>query len=297
VRLILVVVLFLNLAVAIAKLVFGLLSGSLAIAADGVQSLLDAAGNVVALVGIYVSARPPDPNHAYGHHRYETLTSLAIAALMLLTLFGLVQSAWGRLQTGTAPDVTSSAFVVMFATLAVNIFVTVWERRVGRRLSSSLLLADAKHTTSDIFVTLSVIGSLIAVKLGFGWADAGITFVIVIAIAWGAWEIVRNATLVLSDATAAEAQEIARIVYTIPGVRGTHNIRSRGGEGRIWADLHVQVDPDMSVHDAHDIASDVARAVESHLGQLADVTVHVEPADEKHLREERGYDPLTGAVL
>jgi cation diffusion facilitator family transporter len=292
VRRVLVVVLLLNLVVSVAKITYGLVSGSLAIAADGVQSLLDAAGNVVALVGIYVAARPPDPNHAYGHHRYETLTSLAIAALMLLTLFGLVQSAWGRLQSGSSPNVTTLAFGVMLVTLAVNIFVTVWERRAGRRLASSLLLADAKHTTSDIFVTLAVIASLIAVRLGFGWADAGITFVIVIAIAWGAWEIVRNATLVLSDATVTEAQDIARVVFTIPGVEGTHNIRTRGGEGRVWADLHVQVDPAMSVHDAHDIASAVARAVEQHLGQSSDVTVHVEPADELHLRDERGYDPL-----
>jgi cation diffusion facilitator family transporter len=283
---------FLNLAVSSAKIAFGFWSGSLAIAADGFQSLLDAAGNVIALVGIYVASRPPDPNHAYGHQRYETLTSLAIAALMLLTLFGLVQSAWGRLQSGYAPEVTGAAFIVMLGTLSVNIFVTLWERRAGNRLSSSLVLADAKHTTSDIFVTLSVIVSLIAVRMGFGWADAGITFFIAIAIAWGAWQIVRGAMLVLTDATVTEAQEIAQVVYSIPGVEGTHNIRTRGGEGRVWADLHVQVNPNMSVHDAHDIASEVARAVEDHLGQLADVTVHVEPADERHLGDQRGYDRL-----
>lgn len=291
VRRVLVIILVLNLLVAGAKIAFGLLSGSLAIAADGFASMLDASGNVIGLVGLSVAARPPDPNHPYGHHRYETLTSLAIAALMLLALFTIVQQAWGRLQSGTVPTVTTASFVVMLGTLVVNVVITVWERRVGRRLSSSILLADAQHTTTDVYVTLSVIAALGAVALGYGWADAAITFVIALAIAWGAWQIVRDATFVLSDGAVAEEARIAEAVLATPGVQGTHNVRSRGGEGRAWVDLHIQVDPEMSVHASHAIASVVARRVEEILGRPADVIVHVEPADEQHLREERGHDP------
>lgn len=292
IRFVLLAVLALNLAVALAKIGFGLFSGSLAITADGFHSLLDGLSNVVALVGIAVAARPPDPNHAYGHRRYETLTSLGIAGLMLLALFGLVQGSWSRLQSGAVPDITTLSFVVMGVTLSVNVFVTLWERRAARRLSSTLLMADARHTTSDILVSISVVGSLVAVQLGVGWADAGITLVIAAAIAWGAWSIVRDASLVLTDAVAAEAGEIAEIVRSVPGVRGTHNIRTRGSEGYVWVDLHIQVDPGLPVTDAHDIASAVARRVEDELGDTADVTVHIEPADERHLRAERGHDPL-----
>jgi cation diffusion facilitator family transporter len=292
IRFVLLVVLALNLAVAVAKLGFGFFSGSLAITADGFHSLLDALANVVALVGIVVASRPPDPNHAYGHHRYETLTSLGIAGLMLLALFGLVQGSWSRLQSGGAPDVSTLSFVVMGVTLSVNVFVTLWERREARRLSSTLLMADARHTTSDILVSISVVASLIAVQIGYEWADAGITLVIAAAIAWGAWSIVRDASLVLTDAVAAEADEIADAVRSVPGVRGTHNIRTRGAEGYVWVDLHVQVDPGLPVTDAHDIASAVARRIEDQIGDPADVTVHIEPADEQHLRDERGHDPL-----
>jgi cation diffusion facilitator family transporter len=294
VRFVLSAVLVLNLLVAFAKIGFGLLSGSLAMTADGFHSLLDGMGNVVALVGIVVASRPPDPNHAYGHDRYETLTSLGVAALMLLALFGLVQGAWSRLQSGGAPDVTTLSFVIMLATLAVNIFVTVWERREARKLSSSLLMADARHTSSDILVSLSVIASLVAVRFGAEWADAGMTLLIAGAIAWGAWAIVRDASLVLTDATAREPEAIEQAVRSVAGVRGTHNIRSRRGEGRIWVDLHLQVDPGMRVDAAHDIASEVAQRVEDVLGDPSDVTVHVEPADALHLRDERGYDPREG---
>lgn len=295
VRFILLAVLALNVGVAAAKIALGLLIGSLAMSADGFHSLLDGASNVVALTGMAVAARPPDPNHPYGHHRFETLTSLGIASFMLLALFGILQGAWSRLQSGGSPDISTLAFIVMGVTLAVNVFVTTWERRAGKELRSSLLIADSRHTLTDIFVSLSVIGSLLAVWIGFGWADLLVSVGIAFAIGWGAWAIVRDASLSLSDVAVRDSGEIEQVVLGVPGVKGTHNIRSRGAEGRVWVDLHIQVDPQLNVDRAHDIASDVARRVEDELSRPADVTVHVEPADEHHLRGRRGHsEPLDG---
>lgn len=291
VRFVLVAVLGLNLVVAGAKITLGLAIGSLAMSADGFHSLLDGASNVVALIGLAVAGRPPDPNHPYGHDRFETLTSLGIASFMMLALFGILQGAWSRLQSGGMPDVTSLSFIVMGATLTVNVFVTLWERRAGRQLHSSLLMADSRHTLTDIFVSISVIGSLVAVWIGWNWADLVVSAIIAGAIGWGAWSIVRDASLSLSDVAVRESREIEQVVLTVPGVQGTHNIRSRGAEGHVWIDLHIQVDPAMNVDQAHDIASDVARRVEDDFSRPADVTVHIEPADERHLRTERGYDP------
>lgn len=289
VRFILLAVLVLNVGVAAAKITLGLIIGSLAMSADGFNSLLDGASNVVALIGLAVAARPPDPNHPYGHHRFETLTSLGIASFMLLALFGILQGAWTRLQTGGSPDISTLAFVVMGITLAVNIFVTTWERRAGKELNSTLLIADSRHTLTDIFVSLSVIGSLFAVWIGLNWADLAVSVGIAFAIGWGAWAIIRDASLSLSDVAARDSGDIEKAVLSVPGVRGTHNIRSRGAEGRVWVDLHIQVDPQMNVHRAHDIASDVARKVEDEFTRPADVTVHVEPADQHHLRGQRGH--------
>ena len=292
VRRILAVVLVLNLAVAAAKIVFGWRTGSLAMTADGFHSTLDGLSNVIAIVGLMAAARPPDPNHAYGHHRFETLTSLAIAAMMLLAVFGLLSSAWSRASSGLAPEVHLMSFVVMLVTLSVNIGVTLWERNAGQRLSSSVLLADARHTASDLMVSLSVIASLVAVGLGVGRADAAVTVVIAFFIMRGAWQIVRDAVLVLSDAQVTDPELVARAVLEVPGVIGTHNVRTRGGDGVAWVDLHVQVEPSLRVDQAHDIASDVARVVEQAMEVPSDVTVHIEPADRRHLQEERGHDPL-----
>lgn len=287
----LLVVFLLNLLVAIAKLSYGLLSGSLSMTADGLNSLMDGAANVVGLIGLAIAARPPDPNHPYGHRRFETITALAIAMAMVLAVVQIVQEAWNRWQAGAAPEVTTLSFAIMGATLLVNVGVTLWERRRGRELQSSILVADAKHTAADALVSLSVIGGLAAVQLGFPTADLVLAIAVAGVIAWGAWTIMRDAALTLSDVAAAPVEVIERAARTVPGVRGVHNIRTRGGEGLVWVDLHIQVDPNLRVEQAHEIASAVAARVEEELGQPSDVTVHVEPATGQHLRPTRGYRP------
>jgi cation diffusion facilitator family transporter len=259
--------------------------------ADGLNSLLDGASNVIGLIGLAIAARPPDPNHPYGHRRFETLTSLAIALFMILALMEILQQSIQRIQTGQHPRVTAISFTVMSLTLLVNIGVTQWERRVGKRLQSSILLADSRHTGSDVFVTLSVIVGLVAVKIGLAWADVALAVVVAGVIAWGAWTIIREAALSLSDVAAAAMEVVQQAAGTVPGVRGVHNIRTRGSEGLIWVDLHIQVDPKMRVDEAHEIASQVAERVEREIGLPADVTVHVEPADDAHMGPERNYRP------
>lgn len=287
----LLVVLLLNLLVALAKLAYGLASGSLSMTADGLNSLMDGAANVVGLVGIAIAARPPDPNHPYGHRRFETITALAIAMAMVLAVLQILQEAWNRWQTGTTPDVTPVSFAVMGTTLLVNLGVTTWERRQARALQSSILSADAKHTAADALVSLSVIGGLAAVELGYPTADVVLAVAVAGVIAWGAWTIMRDAALTLSDVAAVPVDVVERAARAVSGVRGVHNVRTRGSEGMVWVDLHIQVDPRLPVEQAHDIASAVAARVEETIGQPADVTVHVEPATAPHLRPTRGYRP------
>ena len=285
------VILLLNLIVALAKLGYGIASNSLAMSADGVNSLMDAAANLFALFAIALAARPPDPNHLYGHRRFETLTSLVIAIFMILALEEILQNAWHHWRTGDRPTVTLISFAVMLTTLAVNVGVTLWERRAARRLHSSILLADSRHTQSDVFVTLSVIAGLVATHFGYPTADLVIALLVAAVIAWGAWEIIHEAAMTLSDVAAVPTLDIAQAARSVAGVRGVHNIRSRGGEGMVWVDMHIQVDPNLRVGRAHEIASEVAARVEQQIGEPADVTVHVEPAEPEHLGPMRGYHP------
>ncbi|CAN5827951.1 cation diffusion facilitator family transporter [soil metagenome] len=297
VRLVLGVVLVLNVAVALAKLGVGMIAGSLAMITDGLHSLLDGASNVLALIGVSVAARPADSDHPYGHHRFEMLATLGIAAFMLLALAEIVDQVWSRIFSGSAPDIGLLAIGVMLVTLAINIGVTLWERREAKALESPVLLADSRHTLTDVMVSISVLVSFAFVRLGFGLADVVVTVVIAGFIAYGAWQIVRDATMSLSDSAVEDAEQIREAAVGVAGVEGAHAIRSRGGGERAWVDMHIQVEPSMTVVRGHDIASEVAEAVEDRLGRPADVTVHVEPATTHHLNNVRDYERTDGAEL
>lgn len=291
IRNVLATILGLNLLVASAKIIIGLASNSLSMTADGIHSLMDGASNVVGLVGLAAAARPPDPNHPYGHRRFETITSLGIAVFLLLALQQILQGAWNRWQSGDAPQVSAINFAVMAVAIGISLGVTIWERQAGKRLSSSILIADARHTASDVMISVSVIIGLILVRAGYPIADLLLAVLIAGAIAWAAWQIIRDAALTLSDVAVHSPSDIDRAARTVAGVQGVHNVRTRGGDGMTWVDMHIQVDPGMPVDDAHEISSNVASRVEEEVGEPADVTVHIEPATEKHLRGRRNYQP------
>lgn len=287
IRKVLIIILALNLLVAGAKIAWGVFTGSVSMAADGFHSTLDAAANVVALVGISIAARPPDEEHHYGHQRYETLVSLVIAAMMTFGAVEIVQQAIDRLQSGASPRVEVGSFVVMIATVGVNISVSVWERRRARQLSSDLLAADAKHTFSDIMVSLGVIGGLIGVRLGFHQADALISLAIAVIIVWAAWTIVRDASLVLTDAVTHDPRELMAAVLETPEVETAHKLRARSAGGHLLVDVDITVDPQMRVKDAHDVASAVERNIKRVAGSDTQALVHVEPAIPPHTRPDR----------
>ena len=158
-------VLILNLVVAGAKLVFGYATGAVSIISDGFHSLTDSASNVLGLVGVRASLKPPDDDHPYGHRKYETLAAAGIFIFLLFVVVEVSRAALNRLAGGPAPHITAMSFIVMIVTLAINLLVVRYEGREARRLTSELLLADAMHTRSDVLTSCAVLISLTAVRL------------------------------------------------------------------------------------------------------------------------------------
>jgi cation diffusion facilitator family transporter len=280
VRLVLWVILGLNLAVAAAKYLYGIASGSIAMQADGFHSLFDGTSNVVGLIGLAVAVRPPDRDHPYGHAKYETFAAAAIGAMLLVASWKVGAAAWQRLADGGEPPrVDAGSFAVMAATLAVNVGVAAWERRMGRKLRSELLLADASHTGSDILVSAGVIAGLVMVRLGWPLADPLLALLVAGAILWTAGQVLRQADLTLSDTARLPAADVCAATLAVPGVIGCHSIRTRGTAAEILVDLHVQVDPAATVAEGHRIAEAVERAVCERFPDVADVLAHLEPYD------------------
>lgn len=299
IRRVLLVVLVLNVGVALAKFGWGTRSGSVAMTADGLQSFLDGAANVVGLIGIAIASRPPDEDHHYGHERYETLASMVISAMMAVGVIEILQRAIGQLRGGESPDVTTGSFVVMGVTVAVNLGVTTWERIQGRRHKSDLLIADAKHTMSDVLVSFGVIAGLIGVQLGVTAADAVISIIIAAVIAWAAWTILRDASLVLTDAVQTDPRQLMAAVLRTDEVETAHQLRARSSGGRALVEVHVTVNPGMGVAEAHDVATGVEENIREVAGNDAHVSVHVEPAEPPHTRPDLLFgdvDPEAGAA-
>jgi cation diffusion facilitator family transporter len=280
-------ILWLNLVVALAKLAYGMHSGAIAMTADGVHSLLDASSNVLGLVGMSVAGRPPDENHPYGHRKYETFAALGIAAMLFFGCYEILVRAIDRVHSPHVPEIGVAGYAVMIATLAVNLLVIRVERREGRRLGSELLLADAAHTGSDAMASLLVIASFVAVRFGVAWADLAAAGLIVVFILRAGIGIVRSTMATLSDERRIEPELIEQVAIQEPGVMEAHNVRSRGPADDIHVDLHILVDPQTPIAEAHRIGHRVEQRLRERWRGLSDVVVHVEPALESERARTR----------
>jgi len=280
VKRVLLLVLVLNLAVSLAKLLYGWYTNSLSMVSDGFHSLFDATSNVIGVVGIILASRPPDPSHPYGHSKFETFSSLGIAVLLFVTCFEILQSAWGRFLNPTVPDITILSFLVMGVTIAVNITVSWYENRKGQELGSSILIADSMHTRSDIYSSLVVIGGFVLIKLGFNLADPIISLLIVVLIARMGVKIIKQSSDVLLDRAPLSEELIRELVCQLEEVKDCHRIRSRGVASQIYVDLHITLDACYSVNQAHKIAHQAEDKLKTNIPGVKDVVVHVDPCDE-----------------
>jgi len=271
--------LVLNVAVSGVKVGYGFFIGSVSMTADGFHSLFDGVSNVVGLLALWISTKPPDRDHPYGHRKYETLSTVIISFMMFITSFSILKQAISGLAGGNPPRVNPETYVVVLLTLLVNLWVAWYEGRKGRELKSEFLVADAMHTRSDIFATLGVLASLIGVQLGVVILDPVMAFVITILIARMGFEVLKSASHILVDSVALDEERIRSIVSTVDGVMGCHAIRTRGRGDQIWLDLHVFVSPELRTDLAHQRVHLVIAAIKAAIPEVADVVVHVEPYD------------------
>jgi cation diffusion facilitator family transporter len=266
-----------NLAVAVAKIVLGYATGAVSILSDGFHSLTDSASNVVALVGVSIARRPPDANHPYGHRKYETMASLAILVFLILVLVQVLTAAADRLLHGGTPRVFPEGIGLMTVTLVVNLLVVSYERRASRRLRSEVLSADAKHTRSDVLTTVAVLGALLGVWWGYPLLDPLAALLVAGFIGHACWGIAQEASRILGDEVMMAEAEVRAVVQSVPEVIGCEKIRTRGSADYVFLDLHLWLDGDMPLQDAHTASHVVKDRLMAKFPQLADVVIHLEP--------------------
>ncbi len=278
VRRVLLITLVLNFAVAFGKIGVGLATGAISITADGFHSLMDGTANVIGLVANRIAGKPPDEDHPYGHRRFETIAALAIGILLLITAGEIISSAIERLTSGDKPEISPVVFVVLVATLVVNLLVSRYQRREGQRLKSELLIADAANTGTDVFVTLAVLASMVLVSLGLAWADPLAALLIVVLIARAAWQIMRSTGGVLVDTAPFAADQLIMLAQSVPSVLRVVRARSRGPADAVQIDLDIEVAPETTADHAAAISDAIRAKLQSSLEGVVEVEVYVAPA-------------------
>ncbi len=285
-----------NLAVVVAKAVAGWQAGSLAVLSDAAHSLTDAANNLVGVWLIRAAAKPPDRKHPYGHAKLEPIGAFVVAALMGVTAYEIGREAALRLWSGAVAPValTGLTFAVMVGTLIVNGLVVWYERRVGQRLGSPFLLADAQHTLSDVYVTLGVLAGLIGMRLGWAWLDPVIALAVVAVVGWGAYRVLMTAVDDLMDAVAVDGDALVALARQHPDVADVQRVRSRGRGAYGFAELTLVFRHNdlRRAHATSDLLEEQIRRIHS----IAHITIHLEPVEAAAAAARNPGEVSTGEV-
>jgi cation diffusion facilitator family transporter len=264
-----------------AKIWVGLAAGSTAVTSDGVEALADVISSAMVYAGLWLASKPPDAEHPYGHGRYETLAGLAVGGLLFLTAAGIFANSFSGLNAGG--PVRAFALYPLIGAVIVKFALAIMKFRRGRRMASLALRADAWHDATDLVSTsvafVAVIFTLID-PARFAAADKVGGLVIGVIVFLLAFRLVRYTVEQLVDTMpdASRMAEIRAVAMSVPGAMGIEKCFARRTGLKYHVDLHLEVDPDMTVRESHNIATQVRIRIKETLGWVADVLVHVEPS-------------------
>jgi cation diffusion facilitator family transporter len=261
------------------KIIFGWKGHSVAVISDGIENAADLVTSGLVWLGLLIAAKPADQDHPYGHGRFETLSGLAVG--MFLVAVGAGISIRSFVGAGESEVIHLFAIWPVIASIAIKVALATWKWRLGKRTGSTALRADAKHDLVDILSGgVALIAVLLAVfGAGMHWADHYGGIVIGIVVIFMGLRVIRETVLQLVDTMPDDFQmkQIRAAALRVPGALAVEKCFARKTGLRYHVDLHLEVDPHLSVLESHDIAHRVRLAVVEDLDWVEDVLIHVEP--------------------
>lgn len=272
--------LLVNVGLSVLKIMAGTIGHSRAVVADGLHSLSDLVSDLAVLVGVRVWSKPADCCHPYGHQRFETLVTLFIGLLMVITGIGIGWDAVLAWTDGKTHNVGYIALIAALSSMVIKEILFRWTLRKGKQINSSALIANAWHHRSDALsslpAALAVVGSMLLP--GQAWIDLAGAVVISVFILYSAFTICAPALGSLVDAGASEeiTQRLYKMASVVDGVKGIHRLRTRH-HGGLFVDMHLYVDGSLTVKQGHDIADKVEHLLLQEGPNIIEVLVHVDP--------------------
>ena len=283
------------------KIAVGWLAQSHALVADGVHSLSDLGTDILVVLAAKWSREEPDANHPYGHDRIETLATLGLGVVLLVVAGGLLFDGVQRVFDDTVEVVLGPlAFAVAIASILAKEGLFHYTLHYAKQLNSKLLEANAWHARSDSLSSIAVLIGLIGVAFDQVWLDAAAALVVAILIAKIAVELLWESMAELID-TALPDEEVEAMraaALAVPGLRDIHHIRTRTMGGKTLLDMHLQVNPKVSVSEGHEIGCWVAATLRAKFPEITDITFHVDPEDDADLDQDLppGLRPLRDEI-
>lgn len=285
--------LMVNLMLGCVKLAGGWVLHSKALLADGAHSLLDLLTDIVVLIGLSLANKPEDANHLYGHHKFASFAKFFVGGILLLFALGLILAALFDIRSGLNLPLAGPALALALVSLVFKEVLFWWTRNVARRLKSELVMANAWHHRMDSLSSLGVAVALLAVWVGgpqWAFLDDAVTLMLGGYLSIEAFKIFFRACADLLDA-APEREKIEDLrehILPTPGALAYHDFRVRQTGDLFEVDLHLQVDPRITVEAGHEIARRVKERMRTKHPEISKVLIHVEPANPEHL-VERGF--------
>jgi len=264
------------------KMTVGFLFNSRALIADGLHSLTDFSTDIVILFGSRYWSQPPDAEHPYGHRRIETVISMSIGLVLLLAGAWMVGKALWTLLSG-AESVAPGwpVFVIALMSIISKEWLYRWTTRAARKTQSVALQANAWHHRTDALssIPVAIVVCIAYFRPNWAWLDCVGAFIVALFLIQAAYRIIRTALNELLEFGAPKRlrKNIEALARSIPGVKDVHGLRSRYVGSSLFVDLHVQVDPNMTVRDGHEITSKVCDAIHVATKEVSEVLVHLEP--------------------
>lgn len=280
---------FCNIALTIVKFVAGILGGSTAMLADAVHSASDLVTDIIVIVFTRISGKGKDKGHDYGHGKFETLATVVVSLTLLVVGAEMIKSSYQQIRSAVEGNPLPAPEMIALWAAVISIiskeFLYQWTVKVGKRLSSPVVIANAWHHRTD---ALSSVGSLVgiagAIALGGEWTilDPLVGAVISIVIIVMAVKMSIPALAELTEASLPEKteQKMLEIIRSVEGVRGVHELKTRLCGHYCIADFHIVVDPETTILESHETTVIIERKLREEFGEETQINIHVEPSDD-----------------
>ena len=268
-----------NFVLSVVKVGIGLLAGSMALVADGIHSISDMTTDLAVLLGIYFGSKQPDDRHPYGHGRIETFAAGFIGAVLIVVGAAMIYRAAVDVAAG---KYATPGFVVLFVAL-ISVVVKEFLYRITKKIAikshSSALYANAWHHRSDAFSSIAVVAGFVSLKFGFKYGDQMAAAAVGLMVILVAVRIISDCLHELTESAVDSdtIEHIKNIINADSSIRQWHKLRTRTVGREVFLDLHILVDPDLSIAAAHQIAENLENALDKQITRPVNITIHIEP--------------------